>query len=458
MARIFQPSKSNKAKLPKKTELLVEGLTNEGRGIAYFEGKTVFIRGAYLGERARVRFVRADRNVLHAETESILELSPERVEPFCQHFGQCGGCDWQYLSQDRQIELKQQLVLESLAKFARCEPSQVLPPLMQSERGYRYRAKLAAWNNASGERVLGFRESEGKSVVAIECCPVLSLGNQRSQTLLQQWLASNKIIHRIDQVDLLETKERCAVVLTLNANVDESILKRLHELLNQESHLVDVWLSRKSKITYFNPVISAEGDPDTSPSYLLSLDHLELSLDFSPPDFIQANQSLNSKMVHQAVNLLASYVPNPKIAHVLDLFCGIGNFSLALARIFGAVTGVELSDSMVEKARANAIKSGIENASFVAENLQDNQAQRAWVSIDIQGVLLDPPRSGAKEILPLIEKLKVPVLVYVSCNPVTFVRDAAYLLDHGYKLDKFGLIDMFTHTHHSEVMASFVLA
>lgn len=458
MARIFKPSKSNKAKLPKKTELVVEGLTNEGRGIAYFEGKTVFIRGAHLGERVKVRFTRADRNILHAETESILELSPERVEPFCQYFGQCGGCDWQYLSQERQIELKQQLVLESLAKFARCEPSEVLPPLHQSERGYRYRAKLAVWNNSSGERVLGFRESEGKSVVSIDCCPVLSLGNQRSQILLQKWLANHKIIHRIDQVDLLETKERCAVILTINANIDDSILVSLHELLNQQGHVVDLWLSRKSKLRYFKPVTSTEVGLNTTPTYLLNLDHLGMALDFSPTDFIQANQSLNSKMVHQAVALLASYVADPKSIHVLDLFCGIGNFSLALARIFGAVTGVELSDSMVEKAQANAIRSGTENASFVAENLQDDQAQRAWVSSDVQGVLLDPPRSGAKEILPLIEKLRVPVLVYVSCNPVTFVRDAAYLLEHGYKLDKFGLIDMFTHTHHSEVMASFVLA
>ncbi|MCE2026952.1 23S rRNA (uracil(1939)-C(5))-methyltransferase RlmD [Sessilibacter corallicola] len=448
MVKLFTPSRTSRPSLPKKAELTIDGMSSEGRGIAHHQRQTVFVDGALPGERCLVRFTGKEKGHLTGETVSVISPASYRREPFCRHYEECGGCDWQHLDRQHQLQFKQDNLLQSLKKHAGIEPRVTLDPLTDQSSRYRNRAKFSVWFDKNKQRVIGFREKSSKNIVGIQTCSVLNQRIDDAFQVIKQWAESQSVLSRIDQIDITDDNSRLALILSYSKSINDQDLQVLTEGLESLGFETDVWLKNRSQMSLYQ-------SSQISPEYTVKMPNLGLELLFSPSDFIQANQGMNEAMVSQAVELLCAGMKNPDTANVLDLFCGIGNFSIALAQKVGSVVGVELHEEMVAKAEVNAQRSGTDNASFVAADLHAAESP-TWLKGQFQGVLLDPPRAGAKNTMALIEKLQPESLVYVSCNPATLIRDAKALQQFGYQLDSLGLIDMFAYTHHSEAVASFV--
>ncbi|WP_317929356.1 23S rRNA (uracil(1939)-C(5))-methyltransferase RlmD [Halioxenophilus sp. WMMB6] len=443
MAKFFQPKSRA---LPGPLELDVTGFSSEGRGIAHHQGKAVFIEGALPGERVLAKFVSAASGVLQAVAAKVLQAAPERCPPGCEIASQCGGCDWLHIASDQQLAWKQQLLLEQLARKLPLADADIAEPISSPSWGYRSRTRLAYWRDKSNHWALGFRAAGSKSVVPISHCPVLTPPLTSILPWLQKALRQIGAIVGLGHVELIDAEGRQAVLLRAVKPLSESALTALLGAANAAGF--DLWLQ------------SGDDSPQClnqteNPLYYYSLPAFALRIGYAVTDFSQVNQAVNQAMISQAINWMAGALPNLDQAQVLDLFCGVGNFSLPIARQAGQVVGIEVSETMVERAQENAEQNGIENASFAAADLAGDEFNGPWLNQTYDAVLLDPPRAGAKGALPLIRKLRIPVLVYVSCNPATFVRDAEQLVSYGYQLQRVGVMDMFPQTKHVECMALF---
>lgn len=438
----FQPSGGEKKpQIPtgKKQRLSIQRLANDGRGIAFVDNRTWFVEGALPEEEIEARVLNARSQIVEARTERVLSASAlRRAEP-CRHARVCGGCNLQHLSAQDQLALKQRSLAEHLSRVAGIEPQQWAEPLSGPEFGYRRRARLAIrWDHKTRRLDVGFRASASQDIVAIQECPVLV---QPLQAMLPALLAVMNALEKPQAIGHLElfsgTAE--AVLVRHTAALAATDLQRLTAFAQEQG--VQLWLH-------------GEGAPQPlDPAYLLGyrLPAWNLELAWRPGDFVQVNAPVNEAMVTQALDWLAPQAGE----RVLDLFCGLGNFSLPLARLGAEVVAIEGVAEMVDRARTNAERNGLETAHFYPADLSKPLIDAQWAEGGFQAVLLDPPRDGALEIVRQMATLGARRVVYVSCNPATLARDAVELLGLGYQLKRAGVLDMFPQTAHVEAMALF---
>jgi len=438
----FQPSGGErKPQVPvgKKQRLNIERLANDGRGIAFIEGRTWFVEGALPGEEVEARVLAARSQIVEARCERVLQASALRqVEP-CPHARLCGGCNLQHALIADQLALKQHTLSEQLSRVAGLQPESWAEPLVGPEFGYRRRARLAVrWDVKRKRLDIGFRASASQEIVSISECPVLV---QPLQSLLPALLAALRDLSKPQAIGHIElfsgTAE--AVLIRHTAALSETDVARLRSFATANG--AQLWWQ-------------GEGEPqpdDAAATLAYRLDAWGLELAWRPGDFVQVNAPVNDAMVAQALEWLGA----GKDESVLDLFCGLGNFSLPLARTGALVVGVEGVEAMVARAQENAQRNGLEHAHFYRADLSNPLADAPWARNGFTAVLLDPPRDGALEIVRQMSKLKARRVVYVSCNPATLARDARELANQGYRLRRAGVLDMFPQTAHVEAMALF---
>ncbi len=430
--------------LPEPIETEIQTLTPEGRGLARINGKTVFVDGALPGERVRLRHTRIHRRFDEAVVEAVLDPSPERVEPRCPHFGVCGGCALQHLAPLAQIRLKQASLAETLERIGKVSPEHWLEPLTAHCWGYRRKARLGVRDVIKkGRLLIGFRERQRSLVADLKRCEILHPVVGERLEVLAEAIADLTIRSQVPQIEMAMGDGPCALVVrTMQSptTADRARLLRFAEETGLQIYL------QEGGIKSIRPLDEQAVD------LYYSLPNPGIRIDFRPGDFTQVNLELNRQMVDQALALLA---PEPT-DRVLDLFCGLGNFTLPLACHARAVVGVEGEPGLVERATLNAERNGLDNVRFYVADLQSETAIPSWGEGRFDKALLDPPRSGAWAILDWLPRLGVERLLYVSCYPATLARDAGHLVHIlGYRLRAAGVLDMFPHTSHVESIALF---
>ena len=437
-----------KKRLPEESvEVEITAMSNEGRGIAHVDDRTIFIDQALPGERVLFKYTRLTKNIAEGSAVEILQSSDLRVEPKCSAFKMCGGCSLQHMSSEAQIELKQAMLLDQL-KHNEVTPEEVLTPLLGPEYGYRHKARLGVRYVHKKEKVLvGFRERNSSFITETSRCEVLhpSVGE-----------IIDELAQCINQLEEKRTIPQIEVAVGDNQTV--LVFRHLEVLSESDRQILSDFCKQHSLVAYLQA-----GKPDNlellfpqqveTLYYQLPVHATELKIEFQPSDFTQVNPEINKRMVVNAID----YLDLNETDEVLDLFSGLGNFSLAMAGLCKRVTAVEGSLVMVKKARDNALLNNIENVEFIYADLYSDEVLTApWLKQKYDKILLDPPRSGAAAILPALKKMQAKVIVYVSCHPATLARDAAVLVNElGYKLTKAGIMNMFPHTGHVESIAVF---
>ena len=422
----------------------IESIDHEGRGVARIGGKAVFVDGALPGESVRLQRIRRKRRYDEAVVVEVLRPSPLRVTPRCPHFGVCGGCSLQHLDHTAQLAAKGRIVAEELARIGGVQPERWLPPLAGPIWSYRRRARLGSKYVDRKERALvGFRERGSPLLADLGRCEVLAAPVGDLIADLAALIGGLELRRRVAQIEVAVAENVTALVLRVLDDPPAADLAALREF---ESH--------HGVALYLQPGGLESVAPLSPPAKPLryALPGLREGIEFAPTDFIQVNGELNRLMVARALELLE---PRPG-DRALDLFCGLGNFSLPIAGHVAAVTGVEGDAALVGRAEANAVRNGIENVGFHVANLASESLQAPWAIERYDLVLLDPPRAGACEILPIAAGSRPRRIVYVSCHAGTFARDAGILVERlGYRLVAAGIMDMFPHTSHVESIALF---
>jgi 23S rRNA (uracil1939-C5)-methyltransferase len=436
-------------------ETVIAAVSSEGRGIAHVDDRTVFIDQALLGERVLFRYTKLSKNIAEGRVVEVLQPSGLRVTPKCEAFDMCGGCSLQHMSSAAQIDLKRSMLLDQLA-HNKVTPDVVLEPLLGPEYGYRHKARLGVRYVSKKEKVLvGFRERNSAFLTEMSRCEVLhpSVGG-----------IIEDIANCIDQLDAKRSIAQIEVAVGDNQTV--LVYRHLEALSVADRQILSEFCQRQSLVCYLQAGKPEDLEllfPDQAePLYYLLPDEPSvhtgqsdnsLKIEFQPSDFTQVNPEINKRMVANAIE----YLNLKESDTVLDLFSGLGNFALAMARHCKQVTAVEGSLAMVKKARHNAEINNISNADFIFADLYSDEVLTApWLKQQYDKILLDPPRSGAAAILPALKKMQAKIIVYVSCHPATLARDAAVLVhDLGYKLSKAGIMNMFPHTGHVESIAVF---
>lgn len=438
-------SRREKMKARPPVELTIEGLSHEGRGLARLDGKFLFVEGALPGETVRATYVATHKKYDELRTAEVLSASAERVEPPCPHFSICGGCSLQHMARPAQIAFKQGVLAEQLRHFGGIEPAGWLEPLVDPEPAYRRKARLGVKYVIKKEALLvGFREKQSNFLADIQDCHVLDT------RISSQLLALRALIRRlagfdqIPQIEVAAGDDEVALVFRHMAPLPPEDVQAL----------VDFSRERGWQL-YLQPggVDSVHRVwPEQGPDRLhYALPDFGLKLAFHPMDFTQVNAGINRRMVKLALDLLD---PQPG-ERVLDLFSGLGNFTLPLATRAGEVIGVEGSQAMADRGLENARANGLGNVSFHAQDLTADFSGQPWARQGFDRLLIDPPRSGAEEVVRYLPKFGAKRVVYVSCNPATLARDAGLLREAGYRLTLAGVMDMFPHTTHVESIAVF---
>lgn len=435
MARFFKPQK--KILETKHQTLTIMRLDHQGNGVAFDGKKPIFVAGALPNEEVLVQLVEDKRQYSKAKIIKICKASPERIAPFCPYYRQCGGCDLQHLNHQAQITAKQDSLSQLMKKFALAEHGQE-PSIVGKDKGYRRRARLSVKVDKSNQLKMGFRQRGSNDIVTIESCPVLSSRLNHLLPPLYILLDSLKGRRIIGHVELVEADIEPVLLVRAMKNLHDQDVQMLIDFARQ--HKLSVYLKLQDK--------AVEHLYGEVPFYQLG----DIKLNFEPQDFIQVNSSVNQKMVEQAIDWLAIKDKDK----VLDLFCGLGNFSLPIAQRASLVTGVEGVDAMVVRAKENASCNHIENVQFFQADLDSEQGKMIVGQENYNKILLDPARAGAMAVMAHVAQSNATHVVYVSCDPATLARDAQILLDSGYKLAKLGMLDMFPHTRHLEAMALFV--
>ena len=419
-------------------------LSHDGRGVARMDGKAVFVEGALPGERVKFRVFKRRRQFDEAGLVEVLTPSVDRVTPKCAHFGVCGGCTLQHLAPAAQLAAKQRQLLDNLERIGRVRPETVFAPLAGPVWAYRRRARLGVKFVTKKDRVLaGFREREKPYIADIRRCEVL-VG--RFATLPKELAALTETLSLRDalpQVEVAAGDTAAALVFRVMQALNADDLAKLAAFGQQ--HDVQIFLQSGGLDT-----IRPLRDDYAPLSY--AVDDGRRILEFGPTDFVQVNREINVAMVASAVALLQ---PGPGDA-VLDLFCGLGNFTLPFAARAGRVVGVEGDAALVAKARRNAERNALTTTEFEVDNLFEPATWGGWSKKSYDLVFLDPPRAGASEIMERMAHWRPRRVVYISCHPGSLARDAGILVEaQGYRLTGAGVMDMFPHTTHVESIAVF---
>lgn len=425
----------------------VEGFSHDGRGIARIDGKTTFIQGALASETVEFEYTVKKKDFDEGRVLSVAIASPLRVEPKCPHYSMCGGCSLQHLDSESAIIEKQDLLLNALQRIGNTKPETVLEPLTADIWHYRNKARLSVrYVEKKGDVLIGFRERNNpRYITDIHTCLVLNKRVADEIDNLRKLLSELDNPRSIAQIELAAGDDEIAL-----------IFRNLSDLTAQDEEKIKVFSDKTNFKIFLQP-----GGPDSvflfypenSSEFLTySLPTFNLQYKFHPTDFTQVNSKINRIMVPKALELLELQ----KEDIVLDLFCGLGNFSLPLAKQCKQVVAVEGSSAMVKRGLMNASDNAINNITFLAANLEEENVLDNPIYKDANKLLLDPPRTGAQALVKQIDKLDINRIVYVSCNPITLARDADILVNiHGYNLVFAGVMDMFPNTAHVESIAVF---
>lgn len=422
----------------------IESLTHEGRGLAHIDGKAVFVDGALAGERVRFRYTRLQRRFDEGTVVEVLRAAPERVEPKCPHFGVCGGCSLQHMDATAQIQMKQTSLADVFARIGKVDPERWLDPLVAGHWGYRRKARLGVRHVLKkGRTLVGFRERGNAYLADLTRCEVLHPAVGERLRILAETVDGLSIRDQVPQIEVSMGDGPCVLVFRAMQPPSAEDVEALLALAGREGFHVYL---QEGGVETIRPL------PGQGIDLHYRLPRHEIQIEFQPNDFTQVNLELNRLMVDRALALLDV---QPDDA-VLDLFCGLGNFTLPLARRAASAVGVEGEAGLVARAESNAARNGIGNARFYTANLDGELDLQPWMRERFTRALLDPPRSGALQVLDCLPRLGVERILYVSCNPATLARDADRLVNGlGYKLRAAGVMDMFPHTAHVESMALF---
>lgn len=433
MVLLYAPPKQKQKTPHFRTDII--DLDYQGLGVAKIQGKTWFIENALPSETVEVQPIEEKRQYSRGLARKILKPSPERQQPQCEYYQQCGGCQTQHISVDLQRAAKQKALLQRLSKL---QPDlQLMPMLTGDSWHYRRRVRLSMLFNPKTKLLdMGFRQKNSQQIVNIQHCdvlePELSEILPKLTALFTQWSTPKQLGH----IELVKADNGIAMLLRHIGNLTENDRTLLLEFAQQEKLML--FLQQEDEI------IQLYGE---APFYQIG----NLKLQFDIRDFIQVNAELNLKMVATALDWLEL---NPT-DNVLDLFCGMGNFTLPLSRQVKTVVGIEGVQEMVQKAHNNAEQNQCANVQFYQTNLDQRFADQAWAKQSFDKILLDPPRTGAAFALNALCELGAQKMLYVSCNPATLVRDTEILANFGYRLKKVAMIDMFPHTGHLESISLF---
>ena len=432
--------------------LTIVNLGHDGRGVARWPdghanaGKTVFVSGALPGETVSVQQTARSRHFDEAKTLDVIEASPDRVEPRCPHFGTCGGCVLQHFAEDRQIEAKQRVLLDNLQRIGHVTPGAVLPPLRGDSWGYRRKGRFSVRRVEKKDKTLvGFREQDPRFVADISECHVVVPQLGFKVAALGALVDGLDARRDIPQIEFIAGDAHTALVF-----------RHLQPLSDADKAKLDAFGREQGFAIFLQPggIDSVHPLAGEAPQLSFRLPQWDIDLQFRPLDFIQVNADLNQAMITRALELL-DVQPGER---VLDLFCGLGNFTLPLARASGdgAVVGVEGEAGLVQRARDNAARNGLTNVQFHAADLALDLAGQPWLKAGFDKLLLDPARSGAIEVLKQLPLKGLKRIVYVSCHPGSLARDAGWLVNEaGWILREAGVMDMFPQTAHVESIAVF---
>ena len=436
-------------------QIEITSLTHDGRGVGRRAegqpnaGKTVFVSGALPGETVMAQQTGRQRSFDEAKAVQVLRASMDRVDPRCPHFGTCGGCAFQHLDEAQQIHAKQRVLLENLERIGHVTPETVLPPLTDASWGYRRKGRFSVRRVEKKNRTLvGFREQDPRFVADLsECHTVIPAIGQRIGALsaLIDGLDARREIPQVEFITGDATADHDGVAL---------VFRHLVPLGDRDRDALAAFASEHRFAVFLQPggIDSVHPLWPADPRLSFRLPNWDIELKFRPLDFIQVNAGLNQKMIADALQLLDAQ-PGDR---VLDLFCGLGNFTLPLARSVREAVGVEGDAGLVQRARENAAHNGLPNARFHAADLAQDLRQQPWMREGFDRLLLDPPRSGADVVLKQLPLKGLRRIVYVSCHPASLARDAGYLVDErGWTLRAAGVMDMFPHTAHVESIAMF---
>ncbi len=432
-------------KLPAEpVRVTIEGLSHDGRGVARVDEKTVFVEGALAGEEVSFVYVERRRSYDVGVVQELHRASPDRVVPRCEHFGVCGGCILQHMREDKQIAAKQQVLLDNFTRLGKVTPDELLPPLLGPHWGYRRKARLGVrYVPKKGGALVGFRERRSPYIVDMHRCEVLHPSVGELIDPLREVISSLEARDRIAQIEVAIDDTKTALAF-----------RNLDPLSETDKAALSEFARAHELCIYLQPAGPDSVEPLWPAQITLEyrLENYGVAFRFLPTDFTQVNVDINRQMVDRALDLL-ELGPDER---VLDLFCGLGNFTLPLARHAREVVGVEGNSDLVRRARENAAFNALDNVEFHVADLAGELEKAPWWKGGFDKVLLDPARDGAEQTLAHIARLGVRRIVYVSCNPSTLARDAGILVnEHGYTLAKAGVMDMFPHTAHVESIALF---
>ena len=438
-------SRRHKVNIPRESEFAnIDSLNHDGRGVAHVNGKTVFVEGALPGEQVEFSYTSMRKSYAEGIANNILQVSPERVAPKCAHYGLCGGCNLQHLASEEQIHAKQQILLDNLKHLGHVTPDQVLAPLRGAYWGYRRKARLGVkYVIKKGKVLVGFRERHSRFLAELTRCEILHPSVGTIIPELSELIGNLQAYNQIPQIEIAVADSATAMVIRHLVELSASDLAKLREFAQCKNLLVYLQPKGPDSVTLFWP-------DQAELSY--RLDEFDIEIFFHPTHFTQVNAEINTQMVTQALGLLDPQANE----NILDLFCGLGNFTLPMARHTASVIGVEGDSGLVAHAKENAQRNGISNTTYYVSDLAQGFIAEPWMKQKYDKILLDPPRTGAFEIVKNIRQLGAKRIVYVSCNPSTLARDADVLVNtHGYRLKSAGVMDMFPHTAHVESMALF---
>ena len=421
-------------------------LDHEGHGIARIDGKVTFVDDALAGERAEITVYRKHAKYNSAHAVSILKASAQRTTPRCQYFGRCGGCSMQHLEASAQVAAKQRVLEENLARIGKVTPGVVMRPLHGPSWAYRTRARMSArFVDKKGGVLVGFREKRSSFITDMSSCEVLTPDVSALIQPLREMMVHLSNASRIPQVEIAVGEHITVLLFRLLepwSDDDRAIVRSF-----AEQHGIQIWEQSKGPDTV-KPFW-----PDIAPELSYSLPEFGLTMPFRPTDFTQVNVAINRALVSRAMRLL-----QPKAGErIADMFCGLGNFSLPIASSGADVIGIEGSPELVARARENALRNKLPNAHFVVDNLFEMTPEKFATLGHIDKLLIDPPRSGAAELVKSLPDSGAPHrIVYISCDAATLARDAGELCHNkGYRLEAAGVANMFPHTAHVESIALF---
>ncbi len=441
MANFFKPS-NKKQPTGQVISVSIDRLDHNGTGVGKYQNKPVFIENTLPQEKVTAKITDAKGKFFKASLVDIQQPSEQRIKPLCKHFKTCGGCDLQHLSFEQHLSFKQQKVIDL---FSRNKITAQLPwqdSISSEPYHYRRKARIGVQYNKNGEPIVGFRQKGSNNLAQLKECPVLAEPIKQIFTTLKNFIQTLSLAKSIGHIEVITTDQVSLVVrqlVPLNTQ-DSDLWKVIAEQQNWQ-----VFIDDGEKIKPLNAITDLFYSIDNTN---IKASDKALNIYFEPKDFIQVNHNVNSKMITQAIEWLSLEADD----RVLDLFCGLGNFSLPIAKQVDSVVGVEGLQSMVSKAAYNAKVNNINNAEFYQADLNSTWTDSPWLNTTYNKVLLDPARAGAYEAISELLHLNIPHIVYVSCDPASLARDSELLINKGYVIEKIAIMDMFAQTKHIETM------